>query len=133
MLMSAMLQGLNFSARWWDLHPKFKNPIEKNREGGILSPSVFWKCLILWNKTVCFRQINRFYYKAGQFLGVHGNFSLQGSVQVFYPGSYFCEIVIFVNLLLFLWISFLYLWIIFMFVKKLHAINFNYWIEIKHD
>ena len=38
----------------------------------------------------------------------------QGSVQVFYSGSYFCEIiVIFVNFIV-------------MFVKKLHAINFNY-------
>ena len=34
---------------------------------------------------------------------------------------------------LFLWISFLFLWITLMFMKKLHTVNFNYWIKIKHD
>ena len=48
-------------------------------------------------------------------------FTNQGSVQVFYPGSYFCEIiVVFVNFNV-------------IFVKKLHAINFNYWIKTKHE
>ena len=31
-------QGLNFRAGWWDSHPNFRNPIEKNHEGGRLPP-----------------------------------------------------------------------------------------------
>ena len=33
-------QGLNFRVGWWDLNPKFKNPIKKNHKGGTLPP---WK------------------------------------------------------------------------------------------
>ena len=35
---SKLKQGLNFKAEWRDSRPKFRNPAEKNREGGRLPP-----------------------------------------------------------------------------------------------
>ena len=60
-------------------------------------------------------------------------YNMQGSVQVFYPGSYFCEtIVIFVNFIV-IFVNFILIFVNYFYVcEKLHTINFIYWIEIKH-
>ena len=70
-------QGLNFRAGWQDSRPKFRYPVEKNRKGRSLPPSLFQNFLILWNETVRFRKNNRFYCNAGQFLSDRGDFLLQ--------------------------------------------------------
>ena len=74
-----ILQGLNFRAEWRESRPKFRNPVEKNREGGKLPPwkiSVFQKNFALWNEIPYFREICRFSCNARQFLSVQGNFLL---------------------------------------------------------